>query len=196
MPDLYFLIEFPIFRDFDGDDVDALGRACESLELPTGAQVVKEGDPGDAMFIVQSGVLEVSKQVNGKTLHINLLSAGEFFGEMALIDGTPRSADVTVKEAAQLVRLPVSAYSQMKKNAPATALKMADVLLKTLSFRLRRSTTRALASESAPLPTPTPVGAGSPRPAPTPTAAAPAKRKKKPAKRQTPKRKIAKKRKR
>jgi CRP-like cAMP-binding protein len=177
MPDLYFLIEFPIFRDFDGDDVDALGRACENLSLPTGAQVVKEGDPGDAMFIVQSGVLEVSKRINGKTLHINLLSAGEFFGEMALIDGTPRSADVTVKEAAQLVRLPVSAYGQMKKEAPATALKMADVLLKTLSFRLRRSTTRALASESAPIPTP-------------------AKKKRKTTKRKPAKKKIAPKRKR
>ena len=152
MPDLYFLIEFPIFRDFDGDDIDAMGRACEGLALPAGAQVVKEGDPGDALFIVQSGVLEVSRQIGGKTLHINLLSAGEFFGEMALIDGTPRSADVTVKEAAQLLRLPVSAYAQLKKDAPATALKMADVLLKTLSFRLRRSTTRALASESAPVP--------------------------------------------
>jgi CRP/FNR family cyclic AMP-dependent transcriptional regulator len=150
MADLYFLIEFPIFRDFDGDDIDALAKACEVLDLPTGAQVVKEGDPGDALFIVQTGVLEVSRQIEGKTLHINLLSAGEFFGEMALIDGTPRSADITVKEAVQLVRLPVSAYGQLKKDAPATALKVADVLLKTLSFRLRRSTTRALASEAAP----------------------------------------------
>lgn len=154
MPDLYFLIEFPIFRDFDGDDVEALGKACESLSLAESAHVVKEGDPGDAMYIVQSGVLEVSKQISGKMLHINLLSAGEFFGEMALIDGTPRSADVTVKEAAQLVRLPVAAYQQLKRDAPATALKMADVLLKTLSFRLRRSTTRALVSEAAPAATP------------------------------------------
>ena len=150
MADLYFLIEFPIFRDFDGDDIDALAKACEVMELPTGAQVVKEGDPGDALFIVQTGVLEVSRQIEGKTLHINLLSAGEFFGEMALIDGTPRSADITVKEAVQLVRLPVSAYGQLKKEAPATALKVADVLLKTLSFRLRRSVTRALTSEAAP----------------------------------------------
>lgn len=150
MPDLYFLIEFPIFRDFDGDDVEALGRACQGLSLAAGAQVVKEGDPGDALYIVQEGVLEVSKVVNGKTLHINLLSAGEFFGEMALIDGTPRSADITVKEAAVLVKLPVDGYQRLKKEAPATALKMADVLLKTLSFRLRRSTTRALVSEAAP----------------------------------------------
>lgn len=149
MSDLYFLVEFPIFRDFDGDDVEALGKACETLSLELGAPVVKEGDPGDALYIVQSGVLEVSRVVNGQPRHINVLSAGEFFGEMALIDGTPRSADITVKEAAELVKLPVAAYQRLKKEAPATALKVADVLLKTLSFRLRRSTTRALANEAA-----------------------------------------------
>jgi CRP-like cAMP-binding protein len=183
MADLYFLIEFPIFRDFDGDDIDALAKACEVLDLPTGAQVVKEGDPGDALFIVQTGVLEVSRQIEGKALHINLLSAGEFFGEMALIDGTPRSADITVKEAVQLVRLPVSAYGQLKKDAPATALKVADVLLKTLSFRLRRTVTRALASEAAPPSVSAKVKVGTRK-----------KAKKKPAARPKPKKKAKKKR--
>jgi CRP/FNR family cyclic AMP-dependent transcriptional regulator len=152
MADLYFLLEFPIFRDFDGDDIDALGAACESLALPQGVAVCLEGDPGDAMYIVQSGVLEVSKLIGKKRLHINLVSSGEFFGEMALIDGTPRSADVMVKEAAQVIRFSVAAFTQMKKEKPVTALRVAEVLLKTLSFRVRRSTTRALASESAPAP--------------------------------------------
>jgi CRP/FNR family cyclic AMP-dependent transcriptional regulator len=150
MPDLYFLIEFPIFREFDGDDVDALGNICENLSLPAGAAVVKEGDPGDALYIVQSGVLEVSRTIQGQLHHINLLSAGEFFGEMALIDGSKRYADVAVKEAVQLVKLPLDAYVAMKKTAPATALKVAEVLLKTLSFRLRRSNTRALNNEAGP----------------------------------------------
>lgn len=148
MPDLYFLIEFPIFRDFDGDDVDALGAVCELLSLPAGTTVCKEGDPGDAMYVVKSGVLDVSKTVKGAALHINLMSAGEFFGEMALIDGSPRSADVTVKEEAVLVKLPAAAFAKLKKEKPASALKVADVLLKQLSFRVRRTTTRALANES------------------------------------------------
>lgn len=152
MPDLYFLIEFPIFRELEADDVDALATMAEELSLPAGAAVVREGEPADAMYIVKSGVLNVCRQVQGEIKHINLLSAGEFFGEMALIDGSPRSADVLVKEAAVLVRLGSEAFKRLKKEKPATALKVAEVLLKTLSFRVRRSTTRALTSESKPAP--------------------------------------------
>jgi CRP-like cAMP-binding protein len=150
MPDLYFLIEFPIFRDFDGADIDALAALCEEKPFAPGEAVVKDGDPADAMYILKSGVLEVSKSVGGVTKSINLLSAGEFFGEMSLIDGGPRSADVTCKEPAELIRLGSDAFTRLKKEHPATALKIAEVLLKTLSFRVRRSTARALSSEAAP----------------------------------------------
>lgn len=148
MADLYFLVEFPIFRDFDGDDLDALGAVCALQDLKAGEVVCREGDPGDAMYVVRSGVLEVSRQVDGQALHINLLNEGEFFGEMALADGSPRSADVTVKEAAVLLRLPAEAFKSLKRDKPLTALKVADVLLKQLSFRVRRSTLRALENES------------------------------------------------
>ena len=149
MPDLYFLIEFPIFRDFDGNDIDALGSLCSEQAYKAGEGVVKEGEPADAMYVVKSGVLDVCRMVSGELRPINLLSAGEFFGEMALIDGSPRSADVLCKEDAVLIRLSGDAFRRLKKEQPATALKIADVLLKTLSFRVRRSTSRALDSESS-----------------------------------------------
>lgn len=148
MPDLYFLVEFPIFRDFDADDLDALGPLCELQELKAGVTVCREGDPGDAMYVVRSGVLEVSRKLEGQSRHINLLSAGEFFGEMALADGSPRSADVAVKEDAVLLRLPAEAFKSLRTQRPSTALKVADVLLKQLSFRVRRSTSRALENEN------------------------------------------------
>lgn len=150
MPDLYFLIEFPIFREFDGNDIDVLATRCEELTFSAGSSVVKEGEPADAMYIVKSGVLEVCRTVNGEVKNINLLNGGEFFGEMSLIDGGPRSADVVCKEAAVLIRLSSESFRALKIEQPATALKVADVLLKTLSFRVRRSTARALSSESVP----------------------------------------------
>jgi CRP/FNR family cyclic AMP-dependent transcriptional regulator len=184
MPDLYFLIEFPIFRDFDGNDIDALATRCEELSFSTGSSVVKEGEPADAMYILKSGVLEVCRNINGETKSINLLSAGEFFGEMSLIDGGPRSADVVCKEAAVLIRLSSDAFRALKKEQPATALKIADVLLKALSFRVRRSTARALSSES------TPVAAAA---APAPRPRKSKKRKKKKAKKSVNKSRRAKK---
>jgi CRP/FNR family cyclic AMP-dependent transcriptional regulator len=148
MPDLYFLIEFPIFRDFEGSDIEALAALGDERAFEAGASVVKEGEPADAMYVVKSGVLEVCRIVGGVSKSINLLSAGEFFGEMALIDGSPRSADVVAKESAVLLRLSRDAFMTLKKEHPATALKIADVLLKTLSFRVRRSTSKALSAEA------------------------------------------------
>jgi CRP-like cAMP-binding protein len=147
MPDLYFLVEFPIFRDFDADDIEALSACCTLETFKAGSTICREGDPGDAMFVLKNGVLEVSRAVEGASRHINLLSAGEFFGEMSLVDGGPRSADVVVKEDAELMRLPADGYRKLKKEHPVTALKVADVMLKQLSFRVRRSTSRALESE-------------------------------------------------
>jgi CRP-like cAMP-binding protein len=163
VPDLYFLVEFPIFREFEGADIDALAPGCEELSFAAGSYVVREGEPADAMYIVKSGVLEVCRNVGGQLKSINLLNAGEFFGEMSLIDGSPRSADVLCKEAAVLIRLGTPSFQSLKKEHPATALKIADVLLKTLSFRVRRSTQRALTSETTPSAVPAAVpGAGAP----------------------------------
>lgn len=147
MTDLYFLLEYPIFRDFGDEDLAALSRSVQELRFAAGAAVCHEGEAGDAMYVVKEGVLDIQRLEAGHLHHINMLSAGEFFGEMALIDGSPRSADVLVKEDALLIKLPVEAYLGLKKEAPATALKVADVLLKTLSHRVRRSTKRALENE-------------------------------------------------
>ena len=147
MADLYFVMEYPIFRDFDEVDIQLIGPMCEQIHLNDGELVFAEKQEGDAMYIVAAGVLEISKIVNGEKKHINLLNPGEFFGEMALIDNSPRSADVTVREKSELIRLSRENFNRLKKEYPATALKIADVLLKTLSFRVRRSTTRALENE-------------------------------------------------
>ena len=68
MPDLYFLIEFPIFRDFDGADIDALAALCEQVAFSPGSAVVKEGEPADAMYILKSGVLEVCNAVGSRIM--------------------------------------------------------------------------------------------------------------------------------
>ncbi len=147
MVDLYFLLEYPIFRDFGDADLEALSGRVQELRFAKGQAICHEGEAGDAMYVVKEGVLDIQRMESGHLHHINLLSAGEFFGEMSLIDGSPRSADVLVKEDALLIKLPVHVYQALKSELPSTALKIADVLLKTLSHRVRRSTKRALESE-------------------------------------------------
>lgn len=144
LQDVYFLVEYPIFRDFDDADLEILADLCEELRASPGETIFKEGDPGNAMYIVRSGVVEVTTGgAKGRKNPINIISAGEFFGEMALIDGSPRSADVAAQEESVLVKLSSDAFLRLKKEYPATGFKIVDVLLKTLSFRLRRSNKKA-----------------------------------------------------
>ena len=143
MADTYFLLEYPIYRHFDADDVDILSKICTEEKFKAGADVFAEGSAGDAMYIIKSGSVKVLKSSDkGKKLGI-ILSPGEFFGEMALIDGSERSATVRADEETQVVRLSVEGYNRLKAEFASTGFKVVDVLLKFMSQRIRRTTTKA-----------------------------------------------------
>ena len=71
------------------------------------------------------------------------MSEGEFFGELALIDGSPRSATIIAGGETSLVRLSNEAYKKLRTEHSATGFKITDVLLKYLSQRIRRTTKKA-----------------------------------------------------
>lgn len=68
-------------------------------EFDLGHVLFREGDPGSVMFIIQSGAVRISKNVAGEDRTLATLGAGEFVGEMAILNGKPRSATATVIEA-------------------------------------------------------------------------------------------------
>ena len=71
-----------------------------------GATIFFEGDPGDAMFIVESGSIGIVKEVEGETIRLATLSDGELFGEMAIIDGGNRMASAVAQEDSVVLRIP------------------------------------------------------------------------------------------
>lgn len=68
-----------------------------------GTYVFREGDSANKAYLIAAGKIRIQREVNGETIELVTLSKGGFFGEMALIDGKPRSADAFVLEHAQLV---------------------------------------------------------------------------------------------
>ncbi len=105
MTDVYFLMEYPIYREFEPEDIDILSQIFEELKFKKGETIFKEGTKGDALFIIKTGVIKVYKETRTRKKLITILSAGEFFGEMALIDGSPRSATVIAGEDSEIVKL-------------------------------------------------------------------------------------------
>jgi potassium-dependent mechanosensitive channel len=94
-----------------------------------GETIVRAGDPGNAFYVVLDGQVRVDRP-NGTAV---VLTAGESFGEMALLDGAPRSADITAVGEATLMVIGRAAFTKLLRSEP----QMAAVLLRTLAARLR-----------------------------------------------------------
>ncbi len=112
----------------DRGPADIYGR-----DFPAGAVVFEEGDPGSRMYVVQSGRVRIEKRVGSNAIVIAMLGQGEFFGEMALLEGRPRSASAVVDEAARILELDEEAFGAMIRGSGEVGLR----LLRKLSQRLR-----------------------------------------------------------
>ena len=95
----------PIFGAIQGRTLDVLLRSTVNVQVPAGAHFFREGEAANAMFVLESGRVSVVKRWGGVDHHLRDLSAGDCFGEMALIDMSPRSASVIALEDCSAIRL-------------------------------------------------------------------------------------------
>jgi CRP/FNR family cyclic AMP-dependent transcriptional regulator len=109
------------------DALERFGR-----EFPAGAILFEEGQPGDDMYIVVSGEVEIRRQAGESERVLAVLPAGEFFGEMAILNGRPRSATAVVRTAARLLVIDGTTFEAMLRARPEIALRM----IKALATRL------------------------------------------------------------
>ena len=100
------------------EDVAELVEAAQVLEKRANETVLAEGDEDKDIYIVRRGSMIVEKQLGGKPVFLSYLPAGSYFGEMALIDGLPRSATVRAAIRAQVVRLPGEAFGRLLERRP------------------------------------------------------------------------------
>ncbi len=104
-----------------------------SVRVQAGDFVFREGDSGDAMFIVQEGEVEIFREVEGRQIRLALLEEGDFFGEMALLEKLPRTASARAATNCMLLRIDESTFDQMIHANPEIPVRM----LRKLSRRLR-----------------------------------------------------------
>ena len=96
----------PLFAGFLDDQLRTIASVVTRRNVPRGAIVIVEGDPTDSLYIVISGRLKVMmSDADGKEVILAMLGPGEFFGEMGLIDDSPRSATVMSVEPCELIVL-------------------------------------------------------------------------------------------
>ncbi len=123
--------EVPIFADLSARQVRGLAKIAKIKRVAPYTQIVREGEPADAFFLILDGNAVVRPP--GK--RVVKLGMGDFFGELALIDNSPRSATVEAQNEVLLARIASKDFLKMLNKEPKVSL----VLLRTLAARLRAS---------------------------------------------------------
>jgi CRP/FNR family transcriptional regulator, cyclic AMP receptor protein len=126
----------PLFASLDDDAARDLRNLLSEKTVPQNTRLFRQGDTGDAMYLIESGRVRISIHDDDKQeLTLAELAQGDFFGEMSLIDGRQRSADAQVIENARLAVLSREAFLSFVRKKPDVALEM----LSALTDRLRRT---------------------------------------------------------
>ncbi|HXT38920.1 MAG TPA: cyclic nucleotide-binding domain-containing protein [Candidatus Angelobacter sp.] len=122
-----------------------LARFVDFMELQPVRQwteIVRQGSPGDAMYLVLEGEVRVRMMIADKESILATLAAGEFFGEVALFDHGPRSADVVANRDSLLLKISAGAFQRLTSGAPDLAAPFLFAIGKTLTARIRADNKR------------------------------------------------------
>ena len=127
----------PLFAGLDADGLASLVRGMRVRRFRRAETVFHVGDPGDALFIVMSGSIKITLPADtGDEAILATLRPGDFFGELALLDGAPRSATAVAIEATETYILPRDRFRDLIATEPV----MREALLATLAAEVRRLT--------------------------------------------------------
>jgi hypothetical protein len=114
----------------------------EIVRVPAFAPVVTKGEHGDALFMVLEGELRAKVMIDGRETTLSTMGVGECFGELAVVDHEPRSADVIANQSSVLIKVSSEALGKMFAEAPALAAHFMLALTKVIARRVRVATNR------------------------------------------------------
>jgi len=138
-----FLINLPIFSSFNLDELSMLARHMSYVHLQRGEYLFVEGDQGNFMGFVVSGVLEVQKRSDsGENIVLARLTKGSSIGEMALIDKSTRSATVIARQATTMVTLTDRGFEILAEKYPTVGIKVIQKIARLLSLNMRRTSSK------------------------------------------------------
>jgi CRP/FNR family cyclic AMP-dependent transcriptional regulator len=147
------LRQVPLFESLDDEAAKKLCELLETLDCEAQKVLFRAGDAGDAMYLIERGKVRISVQAtDGRELTLTELGRGDFFGEMVLFDGQPRSANAAVAEEARLAVLSREDFLSFMRSNPNVALEMLTALANRLRHTdelLRHSATRNVNVEEA-----------------------------------------------
>jgi len=128
--------------DLSDDHLERFIEFMEPLTVRQWAQIVKQGEIDDSMYLVLDGELRVRLMITGKETILATLGPGECFGEIALFDQGPRSADVLANKDSILLKVSSEAFEKLRREAPELCAPILFAISKTLAARIRADNKR------------------------------------------------------
>ncbi len=129
-----FLKYVPIFSELDENTLDQISKLGIRKNFTKDSVVLFEHETGSALFVIVNGKVKVSRvSDDGKEVILTILGESDFFGEMAILDGLARSANVTAMEDSELFIIQRSEFLELLQSHPEIAI----ALLQELTQRLR-----------------------------------------------------------
>jgi CRP/FNR family cyclic AMP-dependent transcriptional regulator len=131
------LQQVELFQGLSAAELEALVTSSSSRSFPKNTVVIHENDPADSLFIIETGRVKVyCSDKNGKEFIMNTQSEGDYFGELALLDDSSRSASVRTVEKSSFCIIYKDDFTQVLQDHPNIALK----LIGNLAARVRKLT--------------------------------------------------------
>jgi CRP/FNR family transcriptional regulator, cyclic AMP receptor protein len=133
------LVQIPMFSSLGAEELEQLSSVLQPWRYNKGEVIFHQGDLATALFIVRKGEVAIRlSTAEGKERLLTLLKRGDSFGEMALLDGEPRSTDAVAREETSVLRLQREDFQRFVESRPYVALRM----LAEMSRVVRRITRR------------------------------------------------------
>jgi SulP family sulfate permease len=131
--------EIPLFREFREEEREEIGRRMVLRTFRAGEKVIGEGDRDRDLLILTAGTVSVTTRLKESQRRKRLVtySPGVIVGEIAFLDGSPRSADVRADEDAEMLSMSIESFEDLRKENPMLATKLMVSIARELSQRLR-----------------------------------------------------------
>ncbi len=132
------LKDINLFEDLTAYERAKIAKYFRKKIYEAGEQIIKEGTPGDRMFVIHKGAVKIAKKLNkNKEQVLENMVDGDFFGEMALLDGSKRSASVYAVSKVVMFELYRVSLQELISKEPAIGVKILYKLARILGERIR-----------------------------------------------------------
>ncbi len=130
----------PLCQGMTDLEVQAVSALLDEKEMKTGTTVFIENMPGECLYLIQKGGVKITKMLaEGDEQVLVDLEAGEVFGEMAILDGAPRSATARVTQDAHLLRIGRVEFEALCGKSPQVGLKLMRNIIRVFCRRIREN---------------------------------------------------------